>query len=88
MLIDVLYIIFTEYGGEPWTTTLLAEMVNFNPKERPSFSKIVEGFAKHVNTTLMSWSPFSSVSGKAFLNYMVYYAVNRKIKNKFSYNAK
>jgi hypothetical protein len=63
-------------------------MVKLNPKERPSFSKIVEGFAKHVNTTLRSWSHFSSVSGKAFLNYIVYYAVNRKIKNKFSYNAK
>jgi hypothetical protein len=58
--------IFTEYGMDPWKTDLIAEMVKFNPEERPSFSRIVEILEIH-NTT-SSLSSFPSVSGKVFLN--------------------
>jgi hypothetical protein len=64
MLIDLLYKIFTEYEGEPWKT-VLATMVKLNPKERPSFSTIVEVLEKHLEAS-SSWS--SSASGKASKN--------------------
>jgi hypothetical protein len=64
--------IFTEYGGEPWKTDLIAEMVKLNPEERPSFSKILEVLEIHLEAT-SSWSSFSSVSGKLFLNNSVYF---------------
>jgi hypothetical protein len=74
MLIDVLYIIFTEYEGEPWKTDLLAKMVKFNHEERPSFLKIVEILEIHLKTTSIR-SFFPLVSSKLFsiiLNNSVY----------------
>jgi hypothetical protein len=67
MLIDasLLYIIFTEYEGETWKTDLLAKMMKFNPKERPSFSTVVEVLENYLETPT-SWSSFPPVSGKLF----------------------
>jgi|LakMenE18May11ns_1017448.scaffolds.fasta_scaffold8693407_2 hypothetical protein len=74
MLIDVLYIIFTEYEDEQWKTDLLAKMVKFNHGERPSFLKIVEILEIHLNATRIR-SFFPLVSSKLFsiiLNNSVY----------------
>ncbi len=91
---DLLYLISTGYGGEPWITDLLAQMVKFNPKERPLFnpkerplfSTIVEVLEIHLNTT-SSRSSFPPMSGKAFLNNSIY-SVSRAKQNKFPANAK
>jgi hypothetical protein len=63
---DLLNLISTGYGGEPWITDLLAEMVKFNLKERPSFSTVVEVLEIHNATS--SRSSFPPMSGKTFLN--------------------
>ncbi len=79
--IGLLFIIFTENKGEPWKTDLIAEMVKLDPKERPLFSTIVEILEKHLGAP-SSRSSFPSVSGKVFLNNLIY---SRSRANKISF---
>jgi hypothetical protein len=77
---DLLYLKSTGYGGEPWITDLLAEMVKFNPGERPSFSTIVE--VVEIPNAPSSRSSFPPMSGKTFLNNSIYSGSEVK-QNKF-----
>ncbi len=76
---------FTEYEGDPWKNNLIAKMVKCNPKERPSFSTIVEVVEIHNATS--SRSSFPPMSGKAFLNNSIY-SGNEAKQNKLAFLAK